>query len=87
MWHVYILKTKNGKLYTGITKDLTRRMRQHNSGNGGRFTRAFGFKKLLYSEIQPTRSHALKRESQIKTWPRNKKLTLVSKSPHPRKNS
>ena len=77
MWHVYILKTQSGQLYTGITKDLARRMKQHKSGNGGRFTRVFGFKKLLYRAEFPDRSTALRRESEIKKWPRKKKLQLI----------
>lgn len=77
MWHVYILKTQSGQLYTGITSDLKRRMKQHRSGNGGKFTRTFGFKKLLYSEERRSRSEALKREAAVKKWSRTKKLRLI----------
>ncbi len=77
MWHVYILKTKKGQFYTGITCDLIRRIKQHKSGNGGRFTRTFGFRKLLYSEKCLDRSEALKREAEIKGWTRERKLRLV----------
>lgn len=77
IWHVYILKTLSGQLYTGITSDLVRRMKQHKNGNGGRFTRTFGFKKLLYSEESTTRSEALKREAEVKRWPKKKKVQLI----------
>src|SRR3989338_8131121 len=77
MWTVYILETQDGRLYTGITNNLERRMKAHKNGKGARFTKIFGFKKLLYSEDLPTRVEALKRESFIKTWPREKKLLLA----------
>jgi putative endonuclease len=77
MWYIYILETRNGRLYTGATNDVDRRIKKHKNGTGARFTRIFGFKKLLYQEKHPTRSHALKREKEIKSWPRKKKLALM----------
>jgi putative endonuclease len=77
MWHVYILVCKNKSLYTGITNDLKRRFQEHVTGKGGHFTRAFGAKKILYSEECADRASALKREAQIKGWTRRKKLELV----------
>jgi putative endonuclease len=76
-WYVYILKCKNGSFYTGMTCDLARRFNEHKNKRGGRFTRSFGVEALLYSEKQPSRSLALKREYQIKTWPRKRKLALA----------
>ena len=76
-WHLYILQTINGKLYTGITNNLERRMKEHKSGRGARFTRIFGFSHLVYTEGLTSRSAALKREAQIKSWPRGKKLVLI----------
>lgn len=77
MWYVYIIEAKNGELYTGITTDVKRRVKQHQVGRGSRFMKIFGLKKLLYQEKASTRSQALKREAQIKSWPRKKKLALV----------
>ena len=77
MWHVYILECENKSLYTGITNDLKRRFDAHVSGKGGSFTRAFGAAKILYSEKWPDRSAALKREAEIKSWKRFKKLNLI----------
>ena len=79
MWYVYIIECANNALYTGITTDLKRRFSEHASGRGGRYTKMHRGKKLLYSEEYTTRSEALKRESMIKTWPRKRKLNLVSK--------
>jgi len=77
MWYVYILECEDGRLYTGITNNLERRMKKHKAGNGARFTRIFGFKKLLYSQKYLNRSKALRRESEIKRWERHRKLALI----------
>lgn len=77
MHFVYILQVLNGKYYTGYTTDLKRRMEQHRSGKGAKFTKVFGFRKLLYHETYSTRSEALKRELQIKRWPRAAKRALI----------
>ena|SRR3989338_10355459 len=76
-WHVYIIECKDGKLYTGITNNLERRIRDHNSGNGCRFTKYRIPVKLLHSEDCLTKSEALKREFKIKRQPREKKLELA----------
>jgi putative endonuclease len=76
-WHIYIIQCNDNKLYTGITTDLTRRIKEHNSGNGCRFTKYRTPVKLLYSEERLTRPEALKREIQIKRLPREKKLCLI----------
>ena len=77
-WCVYIMECDNGDFYTGITSNLERRFKQHSSGNGGKFTRTFGAKEILYWEKSLDRSNALKREAEIKSWPRKKKLEMVS---------
>jgi putative endonuclease len=77
MWKVYILETKKGALYTGITNDLEKRMATHKKGRGALFTRLCGVKELLYSENRRNRSFASKREAEIKKWPRKKKLELI----------
>lgn len=77
MWHVYIIQGKDEKLYTGITTDLSRRLAEHDSGHGGRFTRCRGPFKLIYKQQVPDRSAALKREAAIKKLPRAAKLDLI----------
>jgi len=76
-WIVYMLECGNGNLYTGITKDIDRRIGEHRSGRGARFTRAFGVEKLVYKEIRMSRSAALKREAEIKRLKRKEKLLLI----------
>ena len=76
MWYVYLLRCSDGSLYAGVTTDLARRVAQHNAGKGGAYTRAKRPVRLVFRENHPTRSSALKREAQIKRWPRSKKETL-----------
>lgn len=64
-WFVYILRCADGTLYTGITKDLARRTRQHNDGTASRYTRSRRPVKLVYQEPQRSQSLALKREATI----------------------
>ena len=77
MYFVYILKCKDGSLYTGITTDVERRFIEHRSGIGGHYTKAKKVVRIAYTEQHPDRSSASKRESEIKGWCREKKLTLL----------
>jgi predicted GIY-YIG superfamily endonuclease len=78
MWYVYILRCADGILYTGSTTDIDRRVKEHNRKKGGGCTRARLPVKLIYKETCLSRSEAQKREHQIKTWSRDKKLALIS---------
>jgi putative endonuclease len=79
MWYVYMIKCADGSLYTGVTTDIKRRLSEHNSGKGASYTRGRTPVRLVYNESHPDRSAALKREAEIKSWPRYKKLPLVKK--------
>jgi putative endonuclease len=76
-YSVYMISCRDGSLYTGITNDLERRMSQHASGNGSRYVRTRRPFRLVYSEEQPDRPSALKRELEIKALKRHQKLALV----------
>jgi putative endonuclease len=76
-WTVYVLKCKTGELYTGCTTDLERRVREHNSGTGSRFTRSRLPVAVVYKEEVGSRSEALRRELAIKAMRRREKLRLV----------
>ncbi len=80
MWYVYIVKCSDGSLYTGVTTDIKRRIGEHNAGQGASYTRIRTPVSLVHNESHPNRSKALKREAEIKGWPRNKKLVLIKKS-------
>ena len=78
MYYVYIIKCGDNTLYTGITVDIKRRFKEHQSGKGGAYTRSKGVKRVLYIEKLKNRSLALKREAEIKKWPHDKKSALVN---------
>ncbi len=78
MYHVYILECKDGSLYTGITTDVARRLLEHKSGKGSHYTAARKVAKLLYREKSRDRSRAQKREAEIKSWSRAKKLAFIA---------
>ena len=75
-YYCYILECTDGTYYTGWTTDPPRRLRQHNSGAGARYTRARRPVRMVYVEQQPDKSTALKRERAIKALPRSKKEKL-----------
>ncbi|OGN28110.1 MAG: endonuclease [Candidatus Yanofskybacteria bacterium RIFCSPLOWO2_01_FULL_49_17] len=77
MYFVYILKCKDGSLYTGITTDVRRRFAEHSAGTGGRYTHSRKVVKILYTEKSKDRSTALKREARIKKMARVDKLYLI----------
>ena len=77
MYYVYIIECGDRTLYTGITTDIKRRFKEHQSGNGGAYTRSRMVNKVLYTEKFKNRSLASKREAEIKSWSRNRKLALV----------
>ncbi len=77
VWYVYLIECEDDSIYTGITDNLERRLNEHKAGRGGHYTYSHGAIEILYSENFETKSEALKRESQIKGWRREKKLNLI----------
>ncbi len=79
-WHVYIVRCADDSLYTGIAKDVARRIEEHNSDDrlAARYTRGRRPVTLLYSEEYATRSEASKRECVIKQMKRWEKKALIS---------
>ncbi len=63
---VYVIKNQKNTLYTGISKDIERRINLHNSGKGAKFTRGRGLWQLTYSEGPFEHGDALRREMEIK---------------------
>ncbi len=78
MPYVYIVECADGSLYTGWAVDVEKRVKAHNAGRGARYTRMHRPVKLVYAESQPRRAAAMKREAEIKHWPREKKLKLIA---------
>ena len=78
IWIVYIIESQvSGKLYTGITNDVNRRLAAHNAGTGAKFTRAGRPWNVVYQEPVDGKSSALKRELAIKKLSRSDKITLI----------
>ncbi|MDP3013327.1 MAG: GIY-YIG nuclease family protein [Candidatus Subteraquimicrobiales bacterium] len=77
MYFVYLIQCEDKSIYTGITSDLERRFNQHKRKKGGAYTQSHTVEKILYTEKFKTKSEALKRESEIKGWRREKKLNLI----------
>ena len=87
MYFIYIIKCKDGTMYTGITTDIKRRFLEHKEGRGGNYTNSRGVSKLLYTEKAKNRSFASKREAKIKSLSRGEKLNLIRSSRAPRAHS
>jgi putative endonuclease len=82
-WFVYMVACNDGSLYTGITTDLERRTREHNTGKGAaRYTRTRRPVRLAYWEAAKNRSEAARREYRIKNLPAEKKRNLVASFPY-----
>jgi len=78
-WVVYLLRCRDGSLYTGITKDLARRLAAHRAGKASAYTRSRRPLRLIYREPARDRSAALRREAAIKRLTRKAKLELIGR--------
>ena len=76
-WHVYIVECSDGTLYTGISHDVDKRIREHNLGIGSKYTRGRRPVKLLATWSCAGKSHASKMEYRIKGLTREAKLKLI----------
>jgi putative endonuclease len=81
MYFVYILECADKSLYTGITTNVARRLKEHRSGLGGNYTRAKRAVKVVYTERKLNRSTASRREAAIKKLSRQEKLNLIKIKP------
>lgn len=76
-YYVYIMASETGTLYTGITSNLKRRVFEHKTKVVSGFTCRYDVAKLIYVEIFKMPATAIKREKQIKSWRREKKIKLI----------
>src|SRR5262249_14532553 len=76
-WCVYMLRCRDGTLYTGATNDLEQRLRVHGSGRGAAYTRSRLPVRLVYAEPAAVRSAALRREWALKQLTRTEKIALL----------
>ncbi|HUQ85290.1 MAG TPA: GIY-YIG nuclease family protein [Candidatus Limnocylindrales bacterium] len=77
MYHVYILRNTNNKLYVGSSRDVIKRTIRHEEGTGAEYTKRNRSFKLVYTESYLTLIEARRREKQIKGWRREKKENLI----------
>lgn len=75
--YMYILKCSNGKYYTGSTKDLIKRIEEHQNGLGANYTKKHLPVELVYYEEFNRIDEAFFREKQVQGWSRNKKIALI----------
>lgn len=76
-FHVYIMGSVGGALYTGVTNDLSRRVGEHQSGVLPGFTGRYRVHRLLYCEEFVSIREAIEQEKRIKSWTRAKRLALI----------
>lgn len=79
-WTIYIVRCSDNSLYTGIAKDVGKRVQEHNSDNklGAKYTRSRAPVTLVYTESAETRSDATKRECEIKKMDKKSKEMMLA---------
>jgi putative endonuclease len=75
--YVYIMASKSGTLYTGVTNNIERRVLEHKEGLNEGFTKKYHCHKLVYFEEIGDIGEAILREKRIKGWSRSKKANLI----------
>ena len=78
MWFVYILLCEDHSLYTGYSDNPQKRFLEHKAGRGAKYTKSHKPLKLLYTETYASKSEALKREIEIKSWSRQQKIARLN---------
>lgn len=77
LWSTYILRCRDGSLYTGISTDVSARLKTHNSGRGAAYTRSHGPVELVWQEVAASESAARKREAEIKRYSKAQKEMFI----------
>ena len=82
--YIYILGNRSrSTFYVGVTNDIERRVLEHKTGLGSKFTGKYHLKMLLYYEYYENIGEAKAREVQLKNWKRQWKLDLITdENPH-----
>jgi len=77
LYYVYIMASKSRVIYIGVTGFLMSRVLRHRSGEGGAFTRKYRVHRLVYFHGFHNVGDTIARETEIKKWRREKKVTLI----------
>ena len=79
MNYVYMIRCKDGSLYTGWTNNLEKRFKNHCKGKGAKYTRGRGPLELVYYEVFEDKREAMRREYEIKQLKKSEKEKLIQK--------
>src|SRR5579884_2531355 len=79
-YYVYIVASKSRVIYVGMTGFLMQRILQHKAGEGGKFSSRYHASRLVYYEVYVHVETAIRRETEIKKWRREKKIALIEKN-------
>ena len=79
MNYVYMIRCKDGSLYTGWTNNLEKRFKNHCEGKGAKYTRGRGPLELVYYEVFEDKREAMRREDEIKQLKKSEKEKLIEK--------
>lgn len=77
MCYLYVLRLSDDSLYCGVTDDLGRRLREHREGRGSKYVKGRLPLELVYLEKHDSRSEAMRREEEVKSWSKRRKEDLV----------
>lgn len=80
-WHLYLVRCRDGSLYTGITTDVERRLQAHRANLGAKYLRGRGPLVLVFQKRIGAKQRAFQLERAIKRWPKYKKEKLVRRGP------
>jgi putative endonuclease len=80
VWFVYLVKCRDGTLYTGVARDVERRLEQHNAGRGARYTRGRGPVVMVAASRAMEKRAAYRLEWAVKQLPRRRKAAAVRTS-------
>ena len=76
-WYLYMVRCRDGSLYTGIATDVESRLADHRTNKGSKYLRGRGPLKLVFKKQIGEKGRALKIEHKVKNLPRHKKEALV----------
>ena len=79
-YYIYIIASKSGVLYIGVTNNITKRVYEHKNELVDGFSKKYKTKKLVYFETCSDIMSAITREKQLKSWRRDKKENLINKN-------
>ncbi len=82
-WFLYIIRTSDNRLYTGITTDVARRFKQHQAGKGAKALRGKGELELVFSQPAGEHGQALRLEYRVKQLSKQRKERLVQEGKLP----